>query len=117
MCYCTNLRAQQGRALTTAILKKALGTLVDTRTRLILEWIYGNNETTGRANSVKINHIPKEWRKNYDKTTPKNSYEQQQGLGAEIAMNMDNPMPIWSGIITKAHIQLLQNGAQCHKQK
>ena len=22
---------------------------------------------------------------------------------------MDNPMPIWSGIITKAHIQLLQN--------
>ena len=46
----------------------------------------------------------------YDKTTPKNSYEQQQGLGAEIAMNMDNPMPIWSGIITKAHIKLLQNG-------
>ena len=109
MCFCTNQRAQKGRALTTALIKKHLSDLIDPYSSKLIEWIYSNNKDTGRARDMKIRHAPKLWKDSYNKEGKRSLSEKQQGLIVEIIMNMDNPMPIWSGIITKAHIKLLKN--------
>ena len=109
MCYCTNQRAQKGRELTTTLIKQELAKHIDPYSSKLLEWIYGNNSNTGRTNDFKINKTPVIWKNSHNKDTKRTLHEIQQGLVVEIILNMDNPMPIWSGIITKAHIQLLQN--------
>ena len=109
ICLCTNQRAPKGRALTTALIKKHLSDLIDPYSSKLIEWIYSNNKDTGRARDMKIRHAPKLWKDSYNKEGKRSLSEKQQGLIVEIIMNMDNPMPIWSGIITKAHIKLLKN--------
>ena len=119
MCYCTNQRAQKGRVLTTSLIRQELVKYIDPYSSKLLEWIYGNNNNTGRTNDFKINKAPATWKNSHNKGSKRTLQETQQGLVVEIILNMDNPMPIWSGIITKAHIQLLQNAGmpQAHMVK
>ena len=109
MCYCTNQRAQKGRILTSTLISQELTKHIDPYSCKLMEWIYGNNTNTGRTNDFKINKAPAMWRNSHNKESKRTLQEIQQGLVIEIILNMDNPMPIWSGIITKAHIRLLQN--------
>ena len=114
MCYCTNQRAQKGRVLTTSLIRQELAKHIDPYSNKLLEWIYGNNSKTGRTNDFKIKRAPETWKNSHKKDTKRTLQETQQGLVIEIILNMDNPMPIWSGIITKAHIHSCKTQV-CHK--
>jgi hypothetical protein len=62
---------------------------------------------------MKFAHVPKEWRQAWEKGSKgemRDLKEQGMGLGMKIAMNMDGSKPIWTGIITKAFIKLMELG-------
>ena len=72
-----------------------------------------NNDDTGEANKMKYDNVPNAWRQAWEKFSKgeaQNLKEQGMGLWMEIAMNMDGSKPIWTGIITKALINLMELG-------
>ena len=110
--YCTNENIQQERRnmsehiYNAVIAEKGTPLLAD-----IMRKMYGNNERTERATSLKHNKsMPPEWwaawRKVQSQKTRRHK-EDGQAAAAETAVKMGCAYPIWTGVITKSWIWML----------
>ena len=117
--YCKHETIQKCRNLAGDLIHKLLvgkgygQQKVDKNTAQIVKWMYSNNKNTGEANRMKKDTTPASWKRAWEKVGQEENRTKEEissGLGMEIAITLDGSMPVWSGIITKAFIALLNRG-------